>query len=347
MGRIFRQLTITDRRKIEKMYLSGEKAKDMADTLRVNVSTIYRELKRGRYMHRNSDWTETERYSADIAEEKYQENLKAKGPVLKIGKDIELANYIEEKIADDGYSPEAALLDIKRKNLNFSVTITKQTLYKYIYDGIFMRVTADNLAIKRKRKSYHKIYRKAKRAAAGTSIEQRPADIDTREEFGHWEMDTVVGKRGESKHSLLVLTERKTRNELIYLLYEHTTEQVCKRLDQLEAEWGERFGQVFKTITVDNGSEFADWEGMQQSAADESEKRVTVFYCHPYCSFERGSNENQNRLVRRKIPKGENFDDRTEDDIQMVEDWINDYPREMFGWKTSGELFQEELARLA
>ena len=130
MGRIFRQLTITDRRKIEKMYLSGEKAKDMADTLRVNVSTIYRELKRGRYMHRNSDWTETERYSADIAEEKYQENLKAKGPVLKIGKDIELANYIEEKIADDGYSPEAALLDIKRKNLNFSVTITKQTLYK-------------------------------------------------------------------------------------------------------------------------------------------------------------------------------------------------------------------------
>lgn len=158
MGRIFRQLTITDRRKIEKMYLSGEKVKDMADTLRVNVSTIYRELKRGRYMHRNSDWTETERYSADIAEEKYQENLKAKGPVLKIGKDIELANYIEEKIADDGYSPEAALLDIKRKNLTFSVTITKQTLYKYIYDGIFMRVTADNLAIKRKRKSYHKIY---------------------------------------------------------------------------------------------------------------------------------------------------------------------------------------------
>ena len=110
---------------------------------------------------------------------------------------------------------------------------------------------------------------------------------------------------------------------------------------------GKTFGQVFKTITVDNGSEFADWKGMQQSAADESEKRVTVFYCHPYCSFERGSNENQNRLVRRKIPKGENFDDRTEDDIQRVEDWINDYPREMFGWKTSGELFQEELARLA
>ena len=170
-----------------------------------------------------------------------------------------------------------------------------------------------------------------------------PSGLGTRHRWVRAGADTLP--RTDRLHS--GKQEKQTRNELIYLLYEHTTEQVCKRLDQLEAEWGERFGQVFKTITVDNGSEFADWEGMQQSAADESEKRVTVFYCHPYCSFERGSNENQNRLVRRKIPKGENFDDRTEDDIQRVENWINDYPREMFGWKTSGELFQEELARLA
>ena len=231
--------------------------------------------------------------------------------------------------------------------MEFETEISKPTLYSYIDKGIFLTITNKELPVKGRRKKKNKQVRRQARANAGTSIEKRPEDIDTREEFGHWEMDTVVGKRGESKHSLLVLTERKTRNELIYLLYEHTTEQVCKRLDQLEAEWGERFGQVFKTITVDYGSEFADWEGMKQSAADESEKRVTVFYCHPYCSFERGSNENQNRLVRRKIPKGENFDDRTEDDIQRVEDWSNDYPREMFGWKTSGELFQKELARLA
>lgn len=284
---------------------------------------------------------------ADTVEVKYQQNLRDKGPDLKIGKDHRLAEYIETKIAEDGYSPGAVLGEIKAKGLEFETEISKPTLYSYIDKGIFLTITNKELPVKGRRKKKNKKVRRQARANAGTSIEKRPEDIDTREEFGHWEMDTVVGKRGESKHSLLVLTERKTRNELIYLLYEHTTEQVCKRLDQLEAEWGERFGQVFKTITVDNGSEFADWEGMQQSAADESEKRVTVFYCHPYCSFERGSNENQNRLVRRKIPKGENFDDWTEDDIQRVEDWINDYPREMFGWKTSGELFQEELARLA
>lgn len=152
MGRIFKQLTITDRRKIEKMLAEEMPAKYIADKLRVNVSTVYRELKRGRYVHRNSDWTEDVRYSADIAEERYQENLKAKGPALKIGKDIALANYIEEKIADEGYSPEAVLLDIKRQQMEFSVTLTKPTLYKYIYDGIFLRVSSDNLVIKRKRK---------------------------------------------------------------------------------------------------------------------------------------------------------------------------------------------------
>lgn len=342
MGRIFRQLTITDRRKIEKMYLSGEKAKDMADTLRVNVSTIYRELKRGRYMHRNSDWTETERYSADIAEEKYHENLKAKGPVLKIGKDIDLANYIEEKIADDGYSPEAALLDIKRKNLTFSVTITKQTLYKYIYDGIFMRVTADNLAIKRKRKSYHKIYRKAKRAAAGTSIEQRPADIDTREEFGHWEMDSVMGQQGKSKNALVVLTERKTRYEKIFKVKDHTAASVVKCINSLHRKWGRLFSDIFKTITVDNGTEFADCEGIEKKDK-KGKKRTEVYYCHPYCSAERGSNENQNRMIRRHIPKGTNFDRKTKKDIQKVEDWLNNYPRPMFGGRSSQQLYEEEM----
>lgn len=345
--RRFKQLSRADRLKLEALLKAGHGKQEIADQIGVHVSTIYREIKRGTYTHTNSDLTEEERYSPDIAEDKYQQNLRDKGPDLKIGKDHRLAEYIETKIAEDGYSPGAVLGEIKAKGLEFETEISKPTLYSYIDKGIFLTITNKELPVKGRRKKKNKKVRRQERANAGTSIEKRPEDIDTREEFGHWEMDTVVGKRGESKHSLLVLTERKTRNELIYLLYEHTTEQVCKRLDQLEAEWGERFGQVFKTITVDNGSEFADWEGMQQSATDESEKRVTVFYCHPYCSFERGSNENQNRLVRRKIPKGENFDDRTEDDIQMVEDWINDYPREMFGWKTSGELFQEELARLA
>lgn len=233
-------------------------------------------------------------------------------------------------------------MDIKRKNLNFSVTITKQTLYKYIYDGIFMRVTADNLAIKRKRKSYHKIHRKAKRAAAGTSIEHRPADIDTREEFGHWEMDSVMGQQGKSKNALVVLTERKTRYEKIFKVKDHTAASVVKCINSLERKWGRLFSEIFKTITVDNGTEFADCEGIEKKDK-KGKKRTEVYYCHPYCSAERGSNENQNRMIRRHIPKGTNFDRKTKKDIQKVEDWLNNYPRPMFDGRSSQELYEEEM----
>lgn len=344
--RRFKQLTRADRLKIEALVKEKHTVKQIADHIGVHVSTIYRELQRGRYIHTNSDLTEEERYSPDIAEEKYQENLKAKGPGLKIDNDIELANYIEKKIADDGYSPGAVLGEIQAKGMEFKTTISKPTLYSYIDKGIFLSLTNKDLPIKGKRKKKYKKVRRQARANAGESIEKRPDEIDTREEFGHWEMDTVVGKRGKSKHSLLVLTERKTRDEILVLLREHTAEKVVAALDAIEMKWGEMFTKVFKTITVDNGSEFADNDGMKKSVLNDGD-RTKIYYCHPYCSCERGSNENQNRLVRRKIPKGINFDDRTDTDIQVIEDWINDYPRELFGWRTAGEMFEEELAKLA
>ena len=175
------------------------------------------------------------------------------------------------------------------------------------------------------------------RAAAGTSIEKRPDEVEERKEFGHWEMDSVIGKRGKSKNSLLVLTERKTRAEIIFKLPEHTAAEVVSAVDRLERKWGELFKQVFKTITVDNGSEFADAEGLQRSIINEGEKRTKVYYCHPYSSWERGTNEVTNKMIRRKIPKGTNFDDRTEEEVESIENWINGYPRKIHGYHSAGE----------
>lgn len=346
MARKFKQLTRADRLKIEALDKAGHGKKEIADQIGVHQSTIYRELQRGRYIHTNSDLTEEERYSPDIAEEKYQQNLRDKGPDLKIGNDHELAEYIENKIANDGYSPGAVLGEIKAKGLEFETTISKPTLYSYIDKGIFLTLTNKDLPVKGIRKKKNKKVRTQSRAAAGDSIEKRPDDIDSREEFGHWEMDTVVGKKGESKHSLLVLTERKTRDEIVVLLFEHTMQAVVRALDCIEKKWGDLFPEVFKTITVDNGTEFSDCKGIEKSILMDG-NRTKVYYCHPYSSYERGSNENQNRLVRRKIPKGVNFDDKSIEEIQVVEDWINNYPREMFGWRTAAEMFQEELDKLA
>lgn len=342
-------LTWADRIKIEALKKAGHSVIEIADQLHVHRSTIYNELKRGKYIHRNSDYTEEERYSPDIAQKKAEENLRVRGTQLKIGNDIEYANYIEDKIAIDGYSPAAVLGELKAKGKegDFKTTVCVTTLYSYIDKGIFLKITNKNLPVKGKKKRKYKQVRKAARAAAGESIENRPEEIESRREFGNWEMDSVIGKRGKSKNTMLTLTERKTRNEIIFKLPDHTDESVVAALDRLERKWGaEMFRRVFKTITVDNGSEFADCDGIERSILEEGEKRTKVYYCHPYSSWERGTNEVTNRMVRRKIPKGVNFDDRTEQDIQDVEDWLNSYPRKIHGYRTAGELFQEELEKI-
>lgn len=341
----FHHLTETDRVIIEKYLKRKIPVREIADELGVHVSTIYREIKRGLVLQRNSDLTEEYRYCADFAHAKYKKHLENKGPGLKIGKDRALAEYIEAKILYDDYSPAAVLGEIARSpELNFSVTISEWTLYKYIDMGLFLTLTNKNLPVKGKRSQTHHKVRAVSRAPQGKSIERRPAEVDTRETFGHWEMDSVVGPQ-ETKPRLLVLTERKTRREIVFRMSDGTTESVVRCLDRLERKYGEIFSTVFKTITVDNGSEFADCENMERSIR--GGKRTTVYYCHPYRSSERGSNEKQNQMLRRRFPKGTDFGKVKTGEVEVAADWLNNYPREIFGYASSEELFREELAKLA
>ena len=345
------QLTRADRIKIEALLKEGLSKAKIAAHLGVHRSTIYNELKRGEYEHRNSDWTTEIRYSPDIAQEKAEENLKVRGTQLKIGNDIAYANYIEDKIVNEDYSPAAVLGELKAQGREgeFNTTVCVATLYSYIDKGVFLKLTNKDLPVKKnKKRGYKKVRKQQARAAAGDSIEKRPDEIDQREEFGHWEMDSVIGKKGVSKNTLLVLTERKTRDEIIFKLPDHTDEAVVAALDRLERRYGvDMFKQIFKTITVDNGSEFADVNGLERSILEEGEKRTHLYYCHPYSSWERGTNEVTNKMVRRKVPKGTNFDDKTDEEIEEIENWINGYPRRIHGYRSAGELFTEELEKLA
>ena len=198
--RTFKHLTKADRIKLETLLNAGHSKKEIANILHVHISTIYREIKRGEFEALNTTLEKEKRYSCDMAEKKYRENLKAKGPELKIGKDLELASYIENKIVRDGYSPEAVIGEIKETGKEFKTEICVTTLYSYIDKGIFLKVTNKSLSVKGKRKrEYSRVKRYQKRTGIGESIEKRPEKIDSREDFGHWEMDTVKGKRGKSK----------------------------------------------------------------------------------------------------------------------------------------------------
>lgn len=347
MGKLFKHLSQNDRIKMETMLNSGHKVVEVAEYLHVHRSTIYREIKRGEYTHRNSDYTEETRYSSDLGQKNHDWNAQGKGRNIKIGNDRPLAEYIEGKIIEDKYSPEAALAAATESGIEFTTSISVRTLYRYIDKGIFLKLTNKDLPVKGKRKKHNKRVKVQKRASAGESIENRPDEVKDREIFGHWEMDTVKGKQGVTKSCMLVLTERKTRDEIIVKLPDQKAASVVEAIDRLERKWGDMFTKVFRSITVDNGVEFSDYEGLERSVLHEGEKRTFAFYCHPYSSWERGSNENNNRLIRRHIPKGEDFDEKQDRDIEYIENWINNYPRGIFGFKTSAQLFEEEIRKLA
>ena len=342
----YKHLELKQRSKLEGLIEANLTQAEMAEKLGVSQSTISRELKRGFYLKLDgATWKNVESYSCDIAQEKYEEGRQHCGPSLKIGNDLALLRFIEDMIINHHCSPMAVLAIIKRDNLKFKTELSLSTIYNYIRNGVFLNLELKDLPAPRKEKGAKKKVQKREFKVRGTSIEERPKFIDDREEFGHWEMDSVVGTQG-SKEAVLVLTERMTRMEIIEPLKNHTAREVVRALNRIERNYSEKkFRMVFKTITVDNGVEFSDVEGMERSRRNKT-NRTAIYYCHPYSSYERGSNENQNRMIRRWVPKGNNFDKLTRSDLKEIERWMNNYPRAMFDYGTAEELYQYEFARL-
>jgi len=311
----------------------------IAKSLGRHKRTIEREIKKGTVRLLNSDLSFREEYCADAAQRLYDENAKNKGPGLKIGRDHKLAKHIEKKIIKHKYSPDAVIGEIKVKELKFETSICTKTLYNYIDKGVFANITNKDLPVKKngKKGTYRRV-KIAHKNLKGTSIEERPAEVEKREEYGHWEMDCVEGKKNKSKAALLVLSERKRREQIIYKMWDMTQESVIKMLDTLERKYGRHFSEKFKTITVDNGSEFLNFKEMERSILDSGKQRTKIYYAHPYSSWERGTNENSNKLIRRFIPKGTDISKVSKKKIKYIEEWMNNYPRRIFGYKSANDL---------
>ena len=350
-GRKWKVLQEKERYNIEMLLKEKYKVKEIALALNRDRRTIEREIKRGTvikkienpYLSRNPnvpDYIEKKFYSAKEGQKKADWMKTGKGRATKIRKDTKLFSYIENKIANNHYAPDAVIGELKKKNTDFPVLICTKTVYNMIDRGDFCNITNQNLPIKRNKthRRYKPISRVAKNNITGRSIEEREEKINRREEVGHWEMDLVVG----SGHSCLqVLTERKTRKELIFKIPNKAQENIKRILDMLEKKFKDSFKNIFKSITSDNGVEFLDQKGIENSCLVKGQKRTTCYYAHPYSSWERGSNENANRLIRRFIPKGSNIDKYSDKEIKEIEDWINNYPRKIFGYRTANQMYNE------
>lgn len=329
-----------ERYKIEGLKKAGISNKEIAEQIGKSERTIRREIKRGTVVFLNTDLTERKEYCADVAQRKYLENAVNKGPELKIGNDHELAKYIEDKIIEEKRSPDAVIGRIKALGMKFKSSICTKTLYNYIDKGIFLKLSNKDLENKRNKpkRKYKKVRKVALNNIKGRSIEERPQEINKREKVGHWEMDCVVSGRG-AKTALLVLTERYSRKALIYKMSGKTQENVGYVLDKLEIKYRNRFKKMFKSITMDNGCEFVNQQLIEKSVITKK-KRTTAYYAHPYSSWERGSNENTNKIIRRFIPKGANISKYSKKEIKTIENWINNYPRRILKYKTAIEVYE-------
>ncbi|MNI30065.1 Integrase core domain protein [compost metagenome] len=338
----FKQLTYENRLIIEHLYnVQKLNYTQIAKELGFHRTSISREIKQG-LIELETSYLPVLKYSSDIAQQNNELNETAKGVNLKIGSNMKLAKYIEREIKRKK-SPEVIAFGI-RNNKEFNLTLCSKTIYNYIKKDILEIKASDLTYGKYKKKIEHKKETvKSKMSKVGKTIHDRPKNINSREEFGHWEMDLVEGLKSNEEPFLLVLSERKTRNEIIKLLKDKTQNSVIKALNEIEKDIGLRkFKKIFKTITTDNGKEFKDWESIETSKNKKS-KRTTQYYADAYCSWQRGTNENINKMIRRFLPKGTSFKNLTKVQVATIEKWINNYPRKILNFKTSNQLYLEEL----
>lgn len=340
----FVHLSERDRFKIEGFLESNMGVDKIAKILGRNRSTIYHEKRRGTIRRLGYDFIEKDVYRANVAQADYEKQGRNKERSLKIGKDKDLEDYIRYKILKKKFSPDATIGEIKLKGLKFKNQICTKTVYNYIDAGILSGISNKDLWQKKdkKKRKYKTVSRVNTKNRDCRSIEDRPLKINNRLEYGHWEGDTVKGPQG-AKTGLFTLTERKTREEIIVKLKQSTQECIKEALDALEKKFGARFKIKFKSITFDNGVEFLNWKYLEVSVLVVGGKRTTIYFAHSYSSWERGTNENHNRMIRRFVPKGTDIADFSEEDIQWIEDWMNNYPRRLLGYKTARQVAEECL----
>lgn len=328
-------MTREERYKLEAYLEAGRGISWISHKMGFCRQTIYNELQRGlceQVKNRHGIYRDELHYSADKAQQLHKYNQTNKGRPIKLGNDHAYAEFLERKILQDRYSPAAALAAARK--IGFSTEVCINTLYSYIEKRVFLQLTNKALWVKGKRKTQgeHPIHRIAHPKLP--SITERSELITQRTEPGHWEMDLVVGKAG-SHPVLLTLTERRSRQEMIFKLPDRKAATIRGVFDHLESTMP-NFRRRFRSLTTDNGSEFLEYEKLRQSI--HGGIRFEIYYCHSYAAWEKGTNENHNRMIRRWFPKGTDFSKVSKKRIAELQSWMNNYPRKVLGWKTPNEM---------
>jgi IS30 family transposase len=332
---------------IERLLKAGASKRETARILQRDLSVIKREVKRGsveqrvtkQYISSRIDdpgYTVKRVYFADTGQRIHEAHRKRCGARNKVLACIEMVEFVEKKVlGSEKWSPDAAIGYAEATGRFPGKRFTTKTFYNWIDDGL---VTVKNIDLLLKVRRRGKKPRKARKRVLGRSIDERPASATGREEFGHWEGDGIVGKNG--KGQLISLVERQSRVGLLFNAGDRDSGRIVGVLDRLQERYGECFPAIFKTITFDNGSEFAASADMERNG------RTQVYYAHPYSAWERPTNENWNGIVRRFLPKGTDFDSLTDADAARIAYYINTMPRKLLGYKSPLDLWNDKISAI-
>lgn len=233
------------------------------------------------------------------------------------------------KLLKQQWSPEQIAGDLRSSG---QLSISHETIYRYIWrDRIEGGVLYRELRCARKqRRKRYRSYDSRGKLPGKRHISERPAAATRRSRRGHWEIDTVIG--AGSRHCIVTLVERRTGYVLIGKLRARTKEELNARTVRLIA----RHSQWFKTITADNGTEFHAYKEIERRTG------VTFYFATPHHSWERGSNENANGLIRQYIPKRTSMTRLTQHQCNVIARKLNTRPRKRLGYKTPEECFYAE-----
>src|SRR5690625_432590 len=279
-------------------------------------------------------------YSAEADYQAYLRNRQDCGRRPKWLKCDTFTNWADKKMLKQSWSPDMVVgRAIKVNKFSSDLVPCTSTLYHWIDRG---NMRTRNIVllekVSRKPRDDSPTHRENRRVL-GPSIKERPEDVDSREHFGHWEIDTLIGAKAKDDPVLLTLVERKTRFEIVLKIEQQKQESVDQAMGHLYEQLGDQAETIFKTITSDNGSEFAGIYEMLKETTD-------VFFAHPYAPYERGTKENQHKLIRRFIPKSKRLKEVSNQTITRIQQWINNIPRKILGYRTAKETFLKELQLL-
>lgn len=314
-------LTVAQRYQIETMHQLGHSQKEIALHIDRHKSVVCRELKR------NCD-QRNQTYKAELAQRKYTRRLVSKPKLIRFTEAVK--QHVNDQIEKD-YSPEQIVGSANKKGI---ACVSAERIYQYIWEDKKQGGTLYK-RLRTKGKRYRK--RGALKDSRGIipgriDISQRPQIVEDKTRFGDLEVDTVIG--ANHKGALVTINDRSTGMVKIRIVKSKEAHAVEIAIVDALQEWK----PLLSTMTSDNGKEFA----RHQTISEKLE--IDFYFAKPYCSWERGANENLNGLIRQYFPKKISFEAITEHDVQLVETILNNRPRKRYNFETPLNMFNQKVA---